>query len=202
MDSQTPIPTECCKNDRCFKISAIIIGILIVIGLFGNMYLLLKKETPLVVQAIPTPIPTQTIFIPTSIPTSLPTNVEATSWKTYTNDFAGFSLKYPEDFVFTEKSFSTKEKQTIFTGNAGKLTIDMATLDISPGWGGGCDEKDSYQFTFMGKARSICLTQNSLHELYETNPGKSQINISATFNSPYEENKNTIFQILSTFKFQ
>jgi len=48
-------PPGCCQNSRWFKPTVIIIGILIVIGLFGNICLLLKSPKSPITQITPTP---------------------------------------------------------------------------------------------------------------------------------------------------
>ena len=89
MDSQTEnncsCPPECCSSNRWFKPTTIIIGVLIVLGLFGNIYLLLKSPKSLYTE--PGRSATQILATPTPGPT--------TNWKTYTNKQYGFELKYP-----------------------------------------------------------------------------------------------------------
>lgn len=94
----------CCspKKQLIFKILVIVLGILIVIGLFLNAYLLLnKKETSsnsaqLIVVATPTPDPTA-------------------DWKTYTNQKYGYTFKYEpnsglKQFSCAEEPFKNGEK--------------------------------------------------------------------------------------------
>lgn len=78
------------KSRNWFKILLIIIGLLIILGLFGNIYLLLQKGNPKLISQ-PTPAPTQTVLL--STPTPDPT----ANWKIYNN--AGISFKYPLDWV-------------------------------------------------------------------------------------------------------
>lgn len=99
----TPIPSVQSSNDKLFKISLIIIGLLIVIGLFLNAYLLLKKEKLPKITVPPTPIPTY--FTPTSIPTLLPTSAETANWKEFVgkpvfaeDDWPKFAIKYPSEW--------------------------------------------------------------------------------------------------------
>lgn len=183
-----------------FKILSIFIGILIVIGLFGNLYLLLKKQNPPVASVVPTPV--QIIATPTLEVLVIPTLIPGitTNWKTYTNDFAKFTLKYPNSLTFTEKSFSNENKQVIFSGNEGKLMISYSTSS-SPGWGGRC-EHELQNITFLGELKKVCHSSSYLAFLYAENPnGKSRVHIDAYFNQPYERSETTIMQIFSTFKF-
>lgn len=69
-----------------FKILSIFIGILIVIGLFGNIYLLLKNQKPPATSKTPA-IPTQIIATPTPDPTA--------NWKTYRDEKYEIEFKYP-----------------------------------------------------------------------------------------------------------
>jgi len=93
----TPIPSPSLNtpSDKLFKIASIIIGLLIVIGLFLNVYLLLKKEKP----ASPTPV--------SVIPTSTPAISETTNLNEYKNDILGFSFKYPSDWSLKPYEIST-----------------------------------------------------------------------------------------------
>lgn len=85
------------KNKR-FKISLIVLGILIVLGLFGNIYLLLKKQTQItpLTQIPSTSIPTQILATPT---------IDSTlNWKTYKNSIYKYSVKYPSQWYLYEST--------------------------------------------------------------------------------------------------
>lgn len=187
------------KSNKIPLILGLII-LVILVGL-GGIWLGRYVMNPQVIPE-PTSIPLPTIEIsPTLIPT-VPPDLTV-SWKTYTNNFANFSLKYPDTLTYTEKSFSDKEKQVVFKGVEGSLTINMATSDYSPGWGGGCDEKDKKKITFIGNQVEVCLNDNGMHELYTSHPsGNWNLNISATFLGSSPAKSQELFnQILSTFKF-
>jgi hypothetical protein len=78
----------------------------------------------------------------------------------------------------------------------------MATSDYSPGWGGGCDQKDKKKITFLGNQVEVCLNDTGMHELYTSHPsGKWQLNISATFLGDPVKARELFDQILATFKF-
>lgn len=83
-------PTE--ESKDWFKILLVIIGFLIVLGLFGNIFLLLQKENQKPTAQI-TPTPTQTAILP--IPTVDPT----ASWKTYKFEPLQLSLKVPPELI-------------------------------------------------------------------------------------------------------
>ncbi len=83
---QPPVPPT-----PWFKISLVIIGILIILGLFGNLYFLVKNQKP-TAEIIPTPTPIATT-----------TSIDfAAGWKVYENAKLGFSFKYPESLMSCE----------------------------------------------------------------------------------------------------
>jgi len=138
---------------------------------------------------------------PTPVVVATPTPDPTTGWKTYTNDFAKFSLKYPPSMTVTEKVLSAEEKQIVFTGPEGTITINAAVPESS-GWGGGCDPEDQREINFLGKPTKICGGITGINQLYGTHPeGYSKIQIGAIFAEPYAENKEIVLSILSTFKF-
>jgi len=82
------VPMEPEKKNNLFKILVIFLGILIVLGLFANAYLMFsKKETV-----------TKT---PDSSVIATPTLDPIADWKTYTNEIIGFSLSYPQEYTIT-----------------------------------------------------------------------------------------------------
>jgi len=92
-------------KDKLFKIFLLVIGLLIVIGLFLNAYLLLRKEKPPKVAFPPTPAPTQIPPSPTLTPD--PT----AGWKIYRNERYGFEFKHPQGWIYNlqaEKEISQK----------------------------------------------------------------------------------------------
>lgn len=78
------------KPTPWLKISLIIVGVLVVLGLFGNLYLLARNQKP---TAGTTPTPT---------PTAATTPDETANWKTYTNNDFKFSFLYPSDVTIKE----------------------------------------------------------------------------------------------------
>jgi hypothetical protein len=100
------IPSPKPASDKFFKVSLIIIGLLIVIGLFLNAYLLLKKEKAV---NIFSPTPTPISILPTSIPTSSETvyaeDTRSANWKTYKNEKYGVIFRYPPNWKFNESTY-------------------------------------------------------------------------------------------------
>ena len=94
----TPIPNSTPSKDKIFKVTLIIIGLLIVVGLFLNAYLVLKKSNRPFPTGFPVSLPTPIIPSPTSVP-----DVTAI-WKTYTNTQYKYSVKYPADYSVVETS--------------------------------------------------------------------------------------------------
>jgi len=82
---ETKVPQASPESDKkinLFKIAVVIIGILIVVGLFANAYLMVsKKETGTKTSD------SSLVATPTIDPTA--------NWKTYTDQEFGFSFKYP-----------------------------------------------------------------------------------------------------------
>lgn len=109
-------PPGCCPDNRWFKPAAIILGILIVIGLFGNIYLLLQKpKSSEQSKILPTPTTTQVIVTPTLTAPTLATN-ETANWKTYRNDKYKYEVKYPEGVKIEEGSgYDERIQETILT---------------------------------------------------------------------------------------
>jgi uncharacterized protein YxeA len=85
------VPTEPAKKNNIVKIAAILVGILIVVGLFVNAYLMLsKKETV-----------TKT---PDISVTATPTLDPTAEWVTFTNPDWNYEIKAPSDWKETEHS--------------------------------------------------------------------------------------------------
>lgn len=107
MDSQPTSQTEttcscppgCCSGNRWFKPAAIIIGVLIALGLFGNIYLVLRNQkSPLPCDSAEggtlRGTPTQILVTLTPDPTA--------GWLIYQNTKYGYEFKYPSSW-FLEK---------------------------------------------------------------------------------------------------
>lgn len=224
MDSQTPNPTECCKNDSWFKTSAIIIGILIVIGLFGNIYLLLQKpKTTEQVRILPTSIPKQAIVTPTIDPTA--------GWNTYTSSLLGISFKYPvgwfshkEQIIGGIPERPNKVYEVVFSYpvdnpspqdfmDGQKAGIDLvytpkpdqsfdAQIDqlMTQEWGGEPYKSE----TFIDGVGAVIINIGDPPRskyVYFDNNGRYFIGFIVGKNEPYEPYDNIFNQILSTFRF-
>lgn len=129
MDSQTPNSQECCKNDSWFKTSAIIIGILIVIGLFGNIYLLLQKpESTEQSKILPTPTTAQVVVTPTSVIPTL-TTAETASWKIYQDTKYMLSFKYPPEYTIRQSKTGERtllQSSFVIKAETGEITESEA----------------------------------------------------------------------------
>ncbi|MDP2861135.1 MAG: hypothetical protein Q8N98_05535 [bacterium] len=138
-------------------------------------------------------------------------------WKTYTNSFAKFSLKHPKGLVATESAIEDitkvsgggnnpiKDGEVGFNGQEGNLRIAFVVSSGFPyrgAFGGGCETENRTSINFLGKPVNVCMNEKSLWVLYTQHPQKySEFSISANFNPPYTINRETILQILSTFRF-
>lgn len=125
MDNQIQPTQEYCKNDRWFKPAAIIIGILIVIGLFGNIYLLLQKQKSLgQPKILPTPTTTQVIVNPTSAVPTLATD-ETANWKIYQDIKYKFSFSYPPEYTIKQNRTGDSiqlQSSFVIKGETGGIT--------------------------------------------------------------------------------
>ncbi|MGB9706793.1 MAG: hypothetical protein ACPLXP_01830 [Microgenomates group bacterium] len=136
METQTPVPIQSppvSSKDKAFKISLIIIGPLIVIGLFLNAYLLLKKEKPPKGTLPPTSVPTPTL--PTSLSTpeaiATPTSDPNASWKIFRGNT--YTLKYPSGWTLYGPNKGVSgfpEEITLFS--PGRYTALSITLGQQP----------------------------------------------------------------------
>lgn len=87
----TPAPEIKPSCDKLFKASLVIIGFLIVVGLFGNIYLLLRKDNKKTISS------EQNLYgKPTQSSSSfVPTINQTATWKEYENKYK-YSLEIPE----------------------------------------------------------------------------------------------------------
>lgn len=124
MNNQTPVPEQnnlaVPKKLDFFKIVVVILGILIVLGLFGNIYILLRKEkqNPPVAQFIPTPIPTQTSPTPTLA-------IETSMCK---NEVLHLSVQLPNNKWNCKSSIREGDKET---GRFGLMEVSSDIFNIS-----------------------------------------------------------------------
>ena len=117
----TPPPTVApspAPSSKSNKIILILLGFLLVGAIGVGAFWLGKSSGGPKIVAIPTSEATPTIIeaTPTLGVLATPTPDPTVGWKTYTNGFAKFTLKFPPDMNYSEKSFSDKEKQVIFSG--------------------------------------------------------------------------------------
>lgn len=125
----TPVSGTKPSSDKLFKISIIIIGVLIVLGLFGNIYLLVRKQTPPVIQPTPAPIPTQILATPTINQTS--------GWKSYANQDYGFSINYPPYLISKEETALNEVRSVRFIYESEPTQIEfMIEKNFVGGWMG------------------------------------------------------------------
>jgi len=227
MDNQpiSQTPELCCKNDRLFKALALIIGILIVIGLFGNIYLLLQKQKP----------PEQSGTLPTSAPAEIlatPTIDPTADWNKYTSSLLGISFKYPSGW------FSHKEQtiggvserpnkiyevvfsypvdnpspQDFVSGQKAGITISYTpepeqAFDVyinqlmGQEFGGKLHKSE----VFIAGIKAIAINVNeppTNRFIVFDNNGRYFISFNIERNEQYETYRRAFDQILSTFKFQ
>lgn len=156
------------KSKEWFKILLIVIGFLIVLGLFGNIYLLLRKENQKPVVQI-TPTPTQTVFLPTSIPTQTallptPTIDPTANWKVYTEPQYGFSFKYEPSVTVNRNEYKSTYggKEIVLTTKYDNKGFDwfveeningISLEDFSKGWTEGM--ATVYPNKTIGRTRGI-----------------------------------------------
>lgn len=129
MDNQAPAPITEEKSKDWFKVLQIIIGFLIVLGLFGNIYLLLRKEKQKPISQI-TPTPTQTSLPRDSeeVLRGTPTPDETANWKTYKNKLYKFQFKYPSSwFPMPEinNTISVKSTDPKLGGNLSGFSVQI-----------------------------------------------------------------------------
>jgi len=122
--SQIPPVPE--KKNNLFQIAVIVVGILIVLGLFVNAYLMFsKKETA-----------TKTSDSSIAVTPTLTLDPTA-NWKTYTNVNIGFEIKYPPSLALIEvspKSLILKDGQAspiINITETGNVQFDDGSIGIT-----------------------------------------------------------------------
>lgn len=133
----------------------------------------------------------------TKSPTAgLPAEALATEgWKTYTNDFLGFELKYPSSWEL--KDAKPWENYLVFEGVEGRVSVDNQALQICP------EEKECPKIQVGNKWLDFFNdidTDNSI-EIWAISDRDLNLSINAQANQPYVSNRKIILQILSTFKF-
>lgn len=99
MDNQPTTPQPCCQNDRWFKPAVIILGLLTVLGLSGNIYLLFQKQKTPILYTEQNRSATQVRVIAT------PTIDLVTNWRTYKNLEPGFEVKYPAEMNIVQEGW-------------------------------------------------------------------------------------------------
>ena len=100
----------------------IILGITIGLSVVGNVILFTRLHDSSSVGVIPPP--TSHITVPTTAPQALPiTPRELATWKTYTDQAVGYTIKYPPNWHATVVSNNSGEKSVHF-GENGKKYIN------------------------------------------------------------------------------
>jgi hypothetical protein len=151
------VSVEPVKKNNLFKIFVVLVGILIIIGLFANAYLMFsKKEAP-----VKTPDPLITVT-PTPSPTPTPTPDMFTGWKTHTNEVYNFSFQYPQNLVATtpknypDITYIDEKIVTIVENSEGPITpisFQIVSGNIASHI---ADLKKSYQFkNYFEKAMKV-----------------------------------------------
>jgi len=121
------------------------------------------------------------------------------NWKTYTHNGVEFSIKYPPLWKLNDMSNDSGSlKSILFIGKEGTVEISYGF-----GFGGACPQ--CYKKMKVGSEQfNVCdsiaggVESWSMDEQFED----YGIGILATANNPYSSNRNTILEILSTFKFK
>lgn len=96
------------KSQNWLKILLAGIGVLIVLGLFGNLYLLARNQKPAAEVTPTTTQPAQIAATPTqTAPLSTPTPDLTANWKTYTDENTHVQFKYPLSWYAQKYADST-----------------------------------------------------------------------------------------------
>ncbi|MBI2049373.1 hypothetical protein HYT32_00455 [Candidatus Roizmanbacteria bacterium] len=196
------------NNTHGSKIVPIGLGILFVLVVVGS-YLLGARNSQTVVSN------QQSSVVPTIIPSPTPID-ETANWKTYTNTRSNYpyTFSYPSDWELGESEY---ENLASLTHKKGAIAITFSDDQYPYGFGGleaGDFETQSLKITIAGKEyatkETIISNQkayvdfstsapNKIHILFGTGYPAAQDNIASLVE--YNNAKNTILQILSTFQF-
>lgn len=153
--------------------------------------------------------------LPSSTPTSSTTPDETTNWKTYKDEFAGFEIKYPQNWVYTINS-KTEKNLNVYMGNLTFLGPE-GQIDIifGDGFGGGlCTEmkgsKAKIENIQIGRY-TVPLCNYSLDsKVYYESPyadaggpqvSETSYNFSFYYPESSQQSRDFILKILSTVKF-
>lgn len=179
------------KRLEFLKIAAIIIGSLIVIGLFGNIYLLTKKQTLTITQTVPNPI--QIITTPTLDP--------KTPWQIYINSKFKFSILIPpgwsvgtdpsyrsDDIIRISKSFSGYIQIFALSQYPNLSPFEKSTIIIN---GAEVEKYDGF----------VDSDNRSVMEYLVKGEGKSYFTIQAHYKIGDIKSKELLEKIVKTFKF-
>ncbi len=143
---------------------------------------------------------TQVAAAPTVIQPT-PTISPVADWLTYEDSSIHFSLKYPQSWNLEELRDKGVVDGVDLKGKEGNVHAAWGS-----GFGGGCDEQYHENLTIFGRSRSICRIvkadgTESWNQIYEDRGTSGTFGAYATANAPYQTNRDTILQILSTFTF-
>lgn len=132
-------------------------------------------------------------------------SVDTSNWKTYTNTEAKVSFQYPLAWTVKEETPNNAGYKVIsIEGKEGKVQIDYGT-----GFGGACPA--GYEDLNIGNAQTqAChiVKDNGSEEWSLSDMEKNNVKFNniyyggfVTVNSPYEDNRDLVLNLLSTFKF-
>lgn len=192
-----------------FTIVAVFI-IVILLGLVGFLFMQnnqLKNEQA---QVPPSPLPT---LLPTLEPTPTPTEDPTADWVVFSNDT--YAFKHPPDWVVEEASGEPFGEKVSITNSTGSVAIVVATGDLPFGFGQVELETNPIIISVGGieiQGEEVTVDGRSVHVVYDHSANEQSYKIIFGTGSPagddqlaslddYNSQKDTLLEILSTFKF-
>lgn len=129
----------------------------------------------------------------------------------YTNPLKTFNIEYPENWTIKESHERSNREiddpeeinTATLTGKEGEIVLQWGPM----GFGGGCDEENSHEFTMKNKTMTICHGEQEDGKAYWSGIGderhlETPMSARATANPPLQQNKKVIEQILSSLYFK